>query len=304
MSALWLLTASAWAQTVPSVPAVDAAGPAPVVDAVGLGLVPPVAVDDALVVRADLGVARDLLVWQAEDGVDGPGAEAAAVGTAWRLDLAAAAGFGPLRLGTALPLFVVGRGDLAEGGAAVAGDLRVEGKLDLLGAAGVDGPIGVGVLAGAELPLGAVAHGLGEAGPAGDAALLVDGEGGPLWAGVRGGVRFRKQAADRGLVLDEALCLAGGLTVEVLDVTWLGGEVAHEGPLGSPFSADPAAATELRGLVTRGFGAVRVQAMGGAGLGEGVGAPAWRAGLALTYGQPAAALAPPAPPEPPAASEE
>lgn len=234
--------------------------------------------DDGLgAVSATTFYAHRPLVYTFPDGTT-----SAVVAGALRTDLVGSIGWRRLRGALVLPVSWTAASDERDGGGTGLGDVALDAKGVVLDAG--EAPVGVAVTGRIQVPTATVELPLGSPGAAGELAVVVTREVGPVALAANLGPRFAPRAELDDVTLNDALDwrLAGVLPVG-------GASLALEGMgrlgFGSPFAA--ASPVELL-LTGQGPLPAGLVARGGlsAGLGPAVGVPAFRVVAGLAWSAP------------------
>ncbi len=242
-------------------------------------------VDDSLVrdrgitARVLLQYAKDPLVYESVDGgITG------IVSHLLQVDATAGYGFGPVRLGLHLPVYLLTEG--SGGSGAGLGDIALDGKIRVLD--GRDAPVGLALDGRMALPTNTASAALGADGVQGDLALVADRWLGDLYLGANLGVRFQPAAVLENTTWDDQLLLrlggawaltpSGGVSLELAGLSTF-----------RDFGAEAASPIEtiLGGWYRPGEAGWVVRGGAGTGLDDGIGAPRLRLLLALAWEPPA-----------------
>ena len=157
------------------------------------------------------------------------------------------------------------------------GDLRVAGKVLVLGGAGSQ--LHVAILPVLTVPGGAPRGYLRESGPTFSPELAVGGTWGPLRAGGNAGYVIRERVDDAGLIIDDEFFVRAGVGMQLGDPA-SATEVAVSASLAMPASnaqGNQIALAAMAGGSRKVTGSIAVFVAGGLGLDNGFGVPDWRA---------------------------
>ncbi|MBN1337333.1 MAG: OmpA family protein [Deltaproteobacteria bacterium] len=231
--------------------------------------------DRTFTVRGLLHYAMDPLVYEASDGTI-----TEIVSDVVQLDGTAGYGFGPVRLGLHVPIYLFTEG--SGGSGAGLGDIALDGKVRFLD--GTDAPVGLALDGRMALPTNTASAALGADGLQGDVALVIDRWMGDLYLGANLGVRFQPTTKLENTTWDDqllvrlggayALSPEGGLSLELAGLSTF-----------QDFGA--AASSPVEGILGGWYrpegGGLVVRAGAGTGLDSGIGAPRLRLLLAVAW---------------------
>lgn len=248
--------------------------------------------------RLLFGYAHQPLVAREEDGV-----AFAYVRHAVQAVIAGGGGIGPVRLGFAMPVWIVD-GDLRDAVQTTAGDPAFD--LTVVPLSRQPGKPGIVIAGRVSFPLGAAAHGVGHGGIAYTVGLALDGEVGPAWIGGQIGWRGVPDAELVGGGLwDDQVVLRAGTAVDVHPMAYVTGEI-FGGISALQEATDVSAAFEFAvGAGWKGPDGIRVHGHVGGPMSVGLGIPNVRvvAGMSWSLERPIVrqAFTEPAWPQPQAA---
>lgn len=277
-----LLALSAGAQGLPGDPGYRAPSAAadayrPAVDAHDTFATERPGIEPSLHARAELAWARDALRF-----VDEEGAVVSVLADAVALNLSAAWARGPVRIGATAPAWLLTTGEVHDGSAALLGDPTLDGKLRLLD----DGPGGLALIGRLGTSLGADARQLGRSGPFGTLGAAAELRSGPVSLVLNAGFRA-VPAVELGVdTLDDQVWVRAGGVWAATDALDTSLEVLAELPLGVPFDAQHQASSWLAGVHLRRPGGGVLHGGFGTALTQGVGAPAARLVVGVSWAGP------------------
>lgn len=266
-----LLLGAALAQQSPEVPDIDAQMYRPPVDARQTMWADDAHIFDGLVARASLGYMRNPVRFLFEDDTS-----QRIVTDAANFDVTAAYGFGRIRLGAHMPVYVLTTSQVADAETAGLGDLA----FDLKGIA-YEGPINVALGMRISVPTATIGLPLAEDGVAIELQAIFDQEfgDGALWA-ANLGYRVRPSVPIGDVDTGDQLVLRAGVGVPVTDTAGVSFDVASEGGRGTGIAAEVMAGGWVR------LGDDGVARLGiGRGFTRGVGSSGFRSVLTLSWGE-------------------
>ena len=215
---------------------------------------------------------------------DGGQTEVAVVSSVVQSDLSVGATWEFLRVGLAVPVLWSVDGDQQAAPVRGLGELAVDVKGAVLDREGDDRPVGVAVTGRLGLPTATVDAPVVSGGMTGELAGVVDARVGPVLVAGNLGVRFQPEAALDSLTWNDLVVVRAAAAWFIVEHSGVSVDWATHKALGIPFDVAAGRPSEV---ILGGFSRLSdswvVRGGAGTGVGQGIGAPDWRAVVAVGW---------------------